>query len=51
MGNVDMREMFKGMQNQMLATLELGRSQITHNGEMGAAAEDSWRKWLSNYTN
>ena len=49
MGNVDMREMFQGMQKQMLATLELGRSQVTHNGEMGEAAENSWRKWLSNY--
>ena len=49
MGNVDMREMFRGMQEQMLATLQLGRSQISHNGEMGEAAEESWRKWLRNY--
>lgn len=49
MGNVNMREMFKGMQGQMLATLELGRTQITHNGEMGEAAEESWRRWLREY--
>lgn len=49
MGNIDMTSLFKGMQAQMLATLELGRSQITHSGEMGAAAEESWRKWLKDY--
>lgn len=49
MGNIDMTNLFKGMQTQMLATLELGRSQITHNGEMGEAAEESWRKWLKDY--
>ncbi len=49
MGSIDMRELFKGMQVQMLSTLELGRSQITHNGEMGEAAEESWRKWLRDY--
>lgn len=50
MGNrIDLRNLFKTMQTQMLATLELGRSQITHNGEMGEAAEESWRKWLRDY--
>ena len=44
-----MGKLFKGMQTQMLATLELGRAQITHNGEMGEAAEESWRKWLKDY--
>ena len=37
------------MQTQMLATLELGRAQITHNGEMGEAAEESWRRFLKDY--
>ena len=46
MGNVNMRDMFKRMQAQMLTTLELGRTQIIHNGEMGEAAEESWRKGL-----
>ena len=49
MSNIDMRNLFKGMQAQMLSTLELGRTQITHNGEMGEAAEESWRKWLRDY--
>lgn len=49
MGKIDMTELFKGMQVQMLSTLELGRAQITHNGEMGEAAEESWRKWLRDY--
>ena len=49
MGKIDMTELFKGMQVQMLSTLELGRAQITHNGEMGEAAEESWRRWLRDY--
>ena len=49
MGSIEMGKLFKGMQTQMLATLELGRAQITHNGEMGEAAEESWRKWLKDY--
>lgn len=49
MSKIDMTELFKGMQGQMLSTLELGRAQITHNGEMGEAAEESWRKWLRDY--
>lgn len=49
MGKVDMRSLFRGMQNKMTATLELGRNHITHNGEMGEAAEESWRKWLREY--
>lgn len=49
MGSINLRDLFKNMQTQMLATLELGRAQITHNGEMGEAAEESWRKWLREY--
>ena len=49
MGKVDMLHLFKGMQSEMEATLELGRASITHNGEMGEAAEESWRKWLRTY--
>lgn len=48
-GNIDMLALFKGMQNEMQATLELGREFIVNNGEMGAAAEESWRKWLRDY--
>lgn len=47
--SIDLRYLFNMMQTQMLSTLELGRSQITHNGEMGEAAEESWRKWLRAY--
>ena len=49
MGKMDMSELFKDMQNQMLARLELGRKNITHSGEMGEAAENSWREWLEYY--
>ena len=46
---LDMSQLFKGMQSKMSATLELGRAGIVHNGEMGEAAEESWRKWLRTY--
>ena len=49
MAQVDMLELFKNMQIQRQSTLELGRNSITHNGEMGEAAEESWRKWLKKY--
>ena len=49
MGTVEMQKLFKGMQTKMEATLELGRACIPHNGEMGEAAEESWRKWLRTY--
>ena len=49
MGTVNMLHLFKGMQTEMEATLALGRTSITHNGEMGEAAEESWRKWLRTY--
>lgn len=49
MPKVDMLDLFKNMQVQMQSTLDLGRTQITHNGEMGEAAEESWRKWLRQY--
>ena len=49
MPRVNMLELFKNMQTQMASTLELGRASITHNGEMGEAAEESWRQWLRKY--
>ena len=49
MPQVDMLKLFKDMQIQMQSTLELGRDSITHNGEMGEAAEESWRQWLKKY--
>lgn len=49
MANINMRKLFIGLQNEMLSTLEVGRELITHNGEMGEAAEESWRKWLRDY--
>lgn len=49
MGKVNLRDLFKDMQAQMATTLDLGRSHISHYGEMGEAAEESWRKWLRDY--
>ena len=49
MMTVDILKLFKNMQAQMEATLELGRGSISHPGEMGEAAENSWRNWLKKY--
>jgi hypothetical protein len=49
MEQVNMLELFKNMQAEMQSTLEVGRISIPHNGEMGEAAEESWRKWLRKY--
>ena len=49
MNQIDMLGLFKSLQEEMRAKLELGRAMIPHNGEMGAAAEDSWREWLRKY--
>lgn len=49
MTKVDILQLFKDMQTQMESTLELGRGAITHPGEMGEAAEESWRNWLRKY--
>lgn len=49
MEKIDMLALFKGMQSQMESTLVLGRASISHPGEMGEAAEESWRKWLRAY--
>lgn len=49
MEQIDLRDLFKGMQEQMLSSLELGRTQIKHNGEKGEATEESWRQWLRTY--
>ena len=49
MTQVDILKLFKNMQTQMESTLDLGRSSISHPGEMGEAAEESWRSWLRKY--
>ena len=49
MERIDVRDLFNGMQAQMVSSLELGRTHIKHNGEMGEATEEEWRNWLKTY--
>lgn len=49
MGKIDMLVLFKGLQEAMQSKLSLARSVNTHNGEMGEAAEEKWRKFLRKY--
>ena len=49
MTQVDILKLFKNMQTQMESTLDLGRRSTSQPGEMGEAAEESWRSWLRKY--
>lgn len=46
---IDLKELFKGLQCQMTATLNTSRSFITHPGSKGDALENAWIEWLQNY--
>lgn len=46
---VDLKELFKGLQGQMAATLNTSRSFITHSGSKGDALENAWIEWLKDY--
>ncbi len=46
---IDLKELFKGLQGQMTATLNTSRSFITHCGSKGDALENAWIEWLQDY--
>lgn len=46
---VDLKELFKGMQDQMKAQLSTNRQFITHPGSKGDALENAWIEWLRIY--
>lgn len=46
---IDIKSMFNGLQNQMIATLNTNRDFITHSGSKGDALENAWIEWLQKY--
>jgi hypothetical protein len=47
--NIPLKELFSGLQNQMIAQLNTNRSNITHQGSKGDALENAWIEWLQKY--
>ncbi|WP_165734115.1 DUF6602 domain-containing protein [Polaribacter sp. 20A6] len=46
---IDLRQMFNGLQTQMVAQLNTNRSFIKHPGSKGDSLENTWIDWLRNY--
>lgn len=46
---VDLKDMFNGLQEQMVAKLNLNRKHIQHPGSKGDALENAWIDWLRVY--
>ena len=46
---IDLRELFNGLQEQMLASLSVDRSYIVHSGSKGDATEQHWIEFLRKY--
>ncbi len=46
---VDMKELFGGLQNQMVAQLNTNRDFILHSGSKGDSLENVWIEWLRKY--
>ena len=49
MNNIDLKQLFEGLQKQMLAQLNTNREFITHPGSKGDALENAWIEWLKKY--
>jgi hypothetical protein len=46
---IDLRQMFNGLQTQMVAQLNTNRAFIKHPGSKGDSLENTWIDWLRNY--
>ena len=46
---IDLKELFQGLQQQMLDSLNVERSFISHRGSMGDATEQRWIDFLTKY--
>lgn len=46
---IDIGELFKGLQNQMVAQLNTNREFILHSGSKGDSLENVWIEWLRKY--
>lgn len=49
MNNVPLKELFAGLQSQMISQLSTNRQFITHPGSKGDALENAWIEWLRKY--
>jgi len=49
MNNIDLKQMFSGLQKQMTSQLNTNREFITHPGSKGDALENAWIEWLQKY--
>jgi hypothetical protein len=47
--SVDLKEIFLGLQKEMIATLRTTRKHVGHPGTKGTVSENSWRKLLKTY--
>jgi hypothetical protein len=49
MNNIDLKQLFNGLQKQMSAQLNTSREFIDHPGSKGDALENAWIEWLRKY--
>ncbi|MER0438246.1 DUF6602 domain-containing protein [Emticicia sp. W12TSBA100-4] len=49
MNKIDIAELFKGLQNQMIAQLNTNREFLLHPGTKGDSLENVWIEWLRKY--
>lgn len=49
MSKVELKQLFEGLQSQMISQLSTNREFITHPGSKGDALENAWIEWLQKY--
>lgn len=49
MNRIDLKYLFRGLQEQMKCSLAINREFIPHSGSKGDALENTWIEWLRNY--
>ena len=49
MNKIDLKQLFEGLQDQMVSQLSTNRNFITHPGSKGDALENAWIEWLRKY--
>ena len=49
MSKIELKQLFQGLQNQMISQLSTNREFISHEGSKGDALENAWIEWLKKY--
>jgi hypothetical protein len=49
MSKIELKQLFEGLQNQMISQLSTNRKFILHPGSKGDALENAWIEWLRKY--